>query len=143
MKLTEDKLRRIIQEELRFKGSGNKPPRGSANSYLQRFLKEVFQKLATQLQSSYDIEFTDVIEARLALSADFEVYNRRQDVFYDGEMHVFVYDDDVVSIEVNAGPKGSSISEMSEVISRDFGFNDQIVSQVNIVSAMQTVAGRP
>jgi len=140
--LTKDRLRRIIREEIRFKGSGNEPPQGTANSYLQRFLKEIFQKLASQLQSNYDIEFTDVVEGRLGLSAEFDVYNDRQDMFYDGEMYVFIYGDDIVSIEVNGGPRGSTKSEMSEIISRDFGFNEQIVSQVNIVSAMQTLAGR-
>jgi len=137
-----NKIRSLIREELNYKGSGNQPARGTANSYLQRFLKEIFQKLASQLQSTYDINFSDVVEGRLALSTEFEVYNSRQDRFYDGEMHVFIYDDDIVSVEVNGGPKGSTISEMNEIISRDFGFDEKIVSQVNIVSAMQTLAGR-
>lgn len=141
MKLTEDKLRRIIREELQFKSGETVPPRGTANRAVHDYLKRVVNRLASQLQSAYEIDFEPAIESNMAFTADFEIYNNRQDVMYEGRLTAFRINEEI-KIEAQGGRLGTSIPEWNSFLNKRFDMDENPVEQLDIVSSFQILAGR-
>lgn len=141
MKLTEDKLRNIIQEELRFQQGRTSPAAGTANYHIHQFIKKVANVFASRLQESYEIQFEDAYEGNMSVRTDFSVYNNRQDIMKEGRFAVF----DVggkIKVELMGGRLGDNPSDMQTIINEDFEYNEAPLGEIDIVSAMQILAGR-
>lgn len=141
MKLTQNKLRSIIREELRFTQGRTGVPKGTANYHIHQFIKKVANEFASRLQSAYEIQFEDAQESRMAVTADFKVYNNRQDMFKEGSLAIFDIGGEI-TVEVRGGDLGSSVSEKQEIINQTFGYSEAPLGEIDIVSSFQVLAGR-
>lgn len=141
MKLTESKLRQLIKEELRFGGGRTSAPKGTANYYIHQFVKKVANEFASRLQSEYEIQFEDAIEGNMAVTADFKIYNDRQDMYKQGSLAVFEVNNQI-KVEVRGGDLGSSVNEQQEIINQSFDYNEAPLGEIDIVSALRVLAGR-
>lgn len=141
MKLTEQRLRKIIKEELRFGGGRTSAPKGTANFYIHQFIKSVANEFASRLQDAYEIQFEDAVEGNMSVTADFTVYNSRADQYKEGNLAVFEVGGQI-KVELRGGDLGSSVSEQQTIINQDFEYNEGPLAQIDIVSAMQVLAGR-
>lgn len=141
MKLTESKLRSIIQEELNIQSSGRLPPKYSVQGGIQIVMKRAFKYFESQLKSAYDIEFDDVYETDRQLSVMFEVYNRRQDMMKEGRILMFEVDKEV-ELEIRAKQIGyDNLGPEDTIYENTFDPKDDLTA-IDIVSIFQTVAGR-
>jgi len=141
MKLTQNKLRSIIREELRFTQGRTGVPKGTSNYHIHQFIKKVANELASRLQSAYEIQFEDAQESRMAVTADFKIYNNRQDMFKEGSLAIFDIGGEI-TVEVRGGDLGSSVSEKQEIIKQTFGYSEAPLGEIDIVSSLQVLAGR-
>jgi hypothetical protein len=104
-------------------------------------MEQTLKRFASALDSAYDIEFEDPIMTDRSFQSNFEVYNRRQDVFYEGMIFMFVKDQKVM-FQVRGGRLGSSVSEQQRFVDTEFSFDEDPMSQIDIVSAFQVLAGK-
>ena len=141
MKLTRDKLRSIIREELRFTQGRTGVPKGTANYHIHQFIKKVANELASRLQSAYEIQFEDAQESRMAVTADFKIYNSRQDMFKEGSLAVFDVGGEI-TVEVRGGDLGSGVNQQKEIINQTFGYGEAPLGEIDIVSSLQVLGGR-
>lgn len=141
MKLTQDKLRSIIREELRFTQGRTDVPKGTANYYIHQFIKKMANELASRLQSAYEIQFEDAQESRMAVTADFKIYNSRQDMFKEGSLAVFDVGGEI-TVEVRGGDLGSGVNQQKEIINQTFGYGEAPLGEIDIVSSLQVLGGR-
>lgn len=145
MKLTEDKLRKkirsVIKEQINIQKGRTQPPALSVNGHINKFMERTIKKVAGMLQNNYDIEFQDAILGDRSFQSDFQVYNRRQDLMKEGRMFMFAKDG-TVTVQVEGGPLGSSISEMQRFIDEDISYNEDPTKAIDFVSAFQVLAGR-
>ena len=145
MKLTEEKLRSkirsVIKEQINIQKGRTQPPALSVNGHINKFMERTIKKVAGMLKNNYDIEFQDAILGDRSFQSDFQVYNRRQDLMKEGRMFMFAKDG-TVTVQVEGGPLGSSISEMQQFIDEEISYNEDPTAAIDFVSAFQVLAGR-
>ena len=139
MKLTEDKLRQIIREELDLR-KGNQPNPNSANGYLQKFLETTARRFYQELRSNFDIEFSDSVATKLSMQTDFQIYSQKQDRYKEGRMFMYVMkENNSLRIEAQGGPLGASISEMRTFIETEIPPSQDPLQEVRPARAFKTL----
>lgn len=145
MKLTEEKLRKkirsVIKEQINIQKGRTQSPALSVNGHINKFMERTMKKVAGMLKNNYDIEFQDAVLGDRSFQADFQVYNSREDLMKEGRIFMFTSNGEV-TIEVQGGPLGSSITEMQTFIDEEIFFNEDPTEAIDFVSAFQTLAGR-
>lgn len=143
MKTIRKKVRQIIREELNIQKGRRQPPTLSVNGHINKFLERTAKEFARRLQKNYDIEFTDAILGDRSFQVDFKVYNSRQDMFKQGQMFMWAKNGEVV-VKAEGGEVGSTIgdSHYQTFIDQTFSYSEDPTSEIAIVSAFQTLAGR-
>lgn len=137
MKLTENKLRRIVREEMEFMVR-NRPNPNSLNGYKQKYMETTFRRLAQELKSAFDIEFEDPVVSKLGLNADFELYSKRQDIFKEGRIVMFMKDGRL-NVQISGGPVGAGISGEQEIVDAEIGPNEDPLASIKPSAALRTL----
>jgi len=128
-------VREVVRENLEFRTGRVKSPDFSANGYLQKFVRDILNYFAKELKGAYDIEFEDTVETKLSVQTDYQFYNDRQDVFYEGR--ILIYE---VSGEINIEARGGMLGERGDTfLETTIGYSDDPSQEVDIVSAFRTL----
>lgn len=127
-------IRELIKEKLEFRSGRIRAPDFSASGFIQKFLRKTLQYFAKELKGAFEIEFTDTIETRLSVQTDFELYNSRQDIFYEGR--ILIYE---TNGEINIDARGSVAGGIGDdFLQRSISYSDS-PADVDIVSAFRTL----
>lgn len=129
------KIREIVKEDLDIKSGRLGSPSLSVNGYIQKFLRDTINQFAKELKGAYDIEFEDSVETRLSVQTDYEFYNKRQDIFYEGK--ILIYE---ANGEIHIEARGGRLGEMGDTfLNKSIGFSEDPTQKVDIVSAFKTL----